>query len=71
MPLIKKLLQPVEVDYVCDECGKGRYRSTGIGLLSSPPQYQHICNECGDERMFAEAYPLIQYVPIDASEGKG
>lgn len=62
MPRIQMPLRPIQIDYVCDKCQKGKYRSTGTMLLSSPPQFPHECTECKDSRIFWEKYPTIRYV---------
>lgn len=53
---------PVEwfrVDYVCDSCGEGFMRPTGVMLASSPPQYPHRCNKCDCAKTFRVQYPHV------------
>lgn len=57
MPKVYKDLVQVCYGYVCDRCGDGQYRPTGVAYLSFPPQYPHICDNCGDKRIFGETYP--------------
>jgi hypothetical protein len=61
-------VRPVEIDYVCDACGVGHMRSTGISLMSSPPQYPHKCDKCGAEQTFTNArYPRVMYEKREAT----
>jgi hypothetical protein len=62
MPIKKKLAIAHEVNYLCDDCGKGVMRSMGICLLSNPPQYPHRCNVCEVEKIFNRTFPRIEYV---------
>lgn len=43
----KTEVKTYNVDYICDECGKGKMKREGPCLTSSPPQYPHICDNCG------------------------
>lgn len=52
MPEDKKRVQVYKVDYICDECGEGRMRSTGQALLSKPVMYPHECTHCGAKKTF-------------------
>jgi hypothetical protein len=61
----KHIVQPVEVEYVCDSCNTGVMRSTGVGLMSSPPQYPHKCNHCGSQSTFKLIYPYITYERVN------
>lgn len=60
MGIIKKYKIPVEVNYLCDDCG-GVVLPTGMVLTSDPLQYQHECSKCGKQYTFREAYPHIVY----------
>lgn len=60
----KTKIQPFQIDYVCNECGEGRMRPTGLALLSHPPKYPHVCDKCGKERIFRESYPKIVYEEV-------
>lgn len=42
------LMEPIKVEYHCDECG-GNLKMAGR-LLSNPPQFEYACREC--ERLF-------------------
>jgi hypothetical protein len=56
MGIIKKYIQPVEVQYKCDVCG-GNVIPTGEVLTSDPLKYKHKCNKCNKEYTFKEIYP--------------
>ena len=58
MGKIKKYLQPVEVRYMCDDCG-GDVLPTGVVLTSDPLKYEHECSKCGKKYTFTEAYPYM------------
>ena len=53
---IKKYLQPVEIRYVCDDCG-GDVVPTGEVLTSESLKYKHKCNKCNKEYIFNKSYP--------------
>jgi predicted RNA-binding Zn-ribbon protein involved in translation (DUF1610 family) len=53
------------VDYICDKCGEGFMRSTGMMLDSYPPQYPLKCSECGHEQTFSKCYPVVGHERID------
>lgn len=61
---IKKIVHPISVSYICDECG-GEMLQTGIIKPVSPPLYEHKCNICGHCRDFRRAYPYVEYTPED------
>ena len=61
MPLQQLPLRPIQLDYVCDECGEGHYRPTGTSLMSNPPQYPHRCDKCDHPHTFNERFPTIRY----------
>ena len=65
MPTEKVPIKYFQEDYLCDVCGEGFYRSTGISLMSNPPQYPHICNKCEDRKTFNCIYPRIMYEQQD------
>lgn len=66
MPETTVPVRTVFVDYVCDRCGKGKMRSTGVVKTSMPPLYQGRCSEpgCGHVGDFRETYPAIWYEEI-------
>ena len=62
MPIVKHLITPIEIDYVCDKCGEGVMRCKGLMLLSDPPKYPLVCTECGHEVISDMNYPIQQYI---------
>ena len=56
---VEREMVPIEVDMMCDACGLGFMRPTGITLLSSPPKYKHSCTNCHKEETYARVYPHI------------
>lgn len=68
MPETSTPVSTVQIDYTCDECGKGNMRSDGMTLTSWPPQYPHNCDKCGAGKMFRNVkYPHIAYVTPGAT----
>ena len=69
-------VQTVCVDYVCDSCGEGHMRPTGLTLTSHPPQYPHLCDKCAASAVFTVIYPQLLHVtqgpwkPAPGSESK-
>jgi predicted RNA-binding Zn-ribbon protein involved in translation (DUF1610 family) len=61
MPELSKEVRTYEVSYICDVCGKGELRATGVMLMSNPPRFPHRCNACGAEKIFGSKYPQITY----------
>jgi len=57
---------PIEVDYICDTCKKGRMRppKNGTTQNTNPPKFQHECLNCKESVFFHVRYPLIRYKPI-------
>ncbi len=66
MPLTQSPLRPIQVDRVCDKCGEGRMRPTGVALASYPPLFPHKCESCGAIDTFRQQYPTLRY----AQEGQ-
>ncbi len=54
-------LRPVSIDYLCDACGIGHMRPTGIMLTSHPPQFPHRCDHCDAHQNFDVRYPHVRY----------
>lgn len=66
MSEITKEIKVIGVDYVCDKCGIGKMRPTGICLDSNPPQYPHECENCGHViNMWNVTYPTTRYEEIN------
>lgn len=68
MPEIAKPVQMVVVEYICDECGKGKMqRHGGIVYTSNPIEIPHKCDNCGHEQNFVEPqYPRIGWKELEA-----
>lgn len=76
MPRQQLPLRPIQVDYICDECGKGYYRYTSPELSDTvnlvhvvrtgPKEFEHVCTNCGHKQNFVELYPTTRY----AKEGE-
>jgi len=65
MSEIETEMKMVEVDMMCDACGKGRMEWNGIALTSYPAQYPHRCTECGHTKTYrGHHYPYTKYVKI-------
>ena len=48
MPELVTPVEYVRIDYICDECGKGKMLQDGnIVLTSTPVQIPHKCDKCG------------------------
>lgn len=67
MPEIKRPVQAIEVNYVCDKCGHGNMKHLGdmdpvSGLVP------HKCMICSHEQSFKwVSYPKISYIGLDES----
>lgn len=61
MPELSREVRTYQNTYICDECGKGEMKPTGMMLTSNPPQFSHRCNACGAEKIFCFQYPRIVY----------
>lgn len=59
------------VRLMCDKCGEGEMKPTGVQLLSNPPQYPHRCDKCGFETTIrgGKAYPRIDYEEVTLNAG--
>lgn len=66
MPEARQAMVPVQIDYVCDRCGQGRMRPTGMTLTSNPPQYPHACTACDARGTFLVIYPTVRFEPDPA-----
>ena len=69
MPNIITPIEWVEIDMICDKCGKGRMRGTGTIYPSSPAQYLHVCNACGYSMLYLYQYPHTEYRRKEATHG--
>ena len=67
MPEIKRPVQAIEVNYVCDKCGHGMMKHTGE-MEAVSGLVPHKCMICGHEQNFKwVSYPKIRYIGIDES----
>jgi hypothetical protein len=55
-------VQTVLVDYVCDSCGEGEMRPTGLVIDTYPQQYPHFCSKCGTGKTFPVTYPMVRHI---------
>ena len=60
------LVNTYEVDYICDECGKGKMYPTGSLKTVMPPIYTHVCSnrECMANADLDREYPYIKHVKL-------
>ena len=64
MPEVKRLVQPVEVNYVCDKCGHGMMEKVGEANAQSG-EIPHRCMICGYEQQFKwVSYPHLDYIGV-------
>jgi len=58
-------VQPVEINYQCDVCGKGDLMEIGSVRVGQAVEYMHKCKACGTEHNFiGKRYPRIEFVSI-------
>ncbi len=65
MAIVKKEAKTFQLQYICDACGVGEMRSTGIVLTSMPPKYEHECPNCGVKAQLDTHYPAMQFALVD------
>jgi hypothetical protein len=64
MPELKQEVRPVQVNYVCDACGKGMMSPRGE-MDPVTGDIEHHCLICDHEQAFQwRAYPRIDYVEV-------
>lgn len=61
MPEVIMPVEWVEIDMICDKCGKGKMRSGGRTFTVNPPIFPHVCNKCGYEADYRTCYPHTGY----------
>jgi len=61
-----RAVEMIVIDYICDECGKGKMLQNGeIVYMSYPAQIPHKCDNCGAKKTFYEQpYPRTGYREI-------
>lgn len=62
MPELYQPLIPLQVDYVCDSCGKGKLSRPKATLEPVVTGLLHRCSLCGTEYHLPQSYPYITYV---------
>lgn len=67
MPEVKRVVQPVEVNYVCDKCGHGMMQKTSE-MNTETGEIEHKCVICDHLQIFKWAsYPRVEYIADDES----
>ncbi len=67
MAEIKRLVRPVEVNYLCDACGKGMMTKVG-DMDPGTGAIEHRCMICNASQTFYwNSYPRIDHVGEDES----
>ena len=56
----KKEVKTYIVDYICDECGVGKMRNSGMSHVTHPKQYPHSCTNCYYQKTFNCVYPRTE-----------
>ena len=65
MPVVKRLVRPVEVNYVCDGCSQGMLEHAGEMDAENGAQ-EHRCMICDHRQTFFwERYPRIEHIGLD------
>ena len=65
MPELKREVRPVEVNYLCDACGKGMMARAGERDPATG-EIEHRCLICDHRQSFkGRAYPRIDYLGTD------
>jgi hypothetical protein len=64
MPEIKRPVQTIEINYVCDKCGHGMMHKDGE-MNAQTGEVPHRCMICGNQQVFKWiSYPRIDYVGL-------
>lgn len=67
MPEVKRPVQTIEVNYVCDKCNSGMMQKAGE-VDPETGDCLHHCVICGYEMAFQwVTYPRIDYVDVEKS----
>jgi DNA-directed RNA polymerase subunit RPC12/RpoP len=65
MPEVKREVRPVEVNYICDVCGKGMMSRSGE-IETKTGEIEHRCLICNHQQTFQwREYPRVDYVGVD------
>lgn len=59
---VKRVMKPIEVNYVCDKCDHGMMKKSGE-MDQETGDIQHQCVICGHQQVFQwVSYPRIDYI---------
>lgn len=65
MPETKREVRPVEVTYLCDECGQGMMARSGE-MDPATGDIEHRCVICNHQQTFQwREYPRIDHIGLD------
>ncbi|MEQ9394577.1 type II citrate synthase [Haliea sp.] len=65
MPEIQREVRPIEVNYVCDACGKGMMSACG-DMDPKTGAIDHRCLICNHQQVFNwRPYPRIEHLGLD------
>jgi uncharacterized cysteine cluster protein YcgN (CxxCxxCC family) len=65
MPEIKRKVIPLEINYVCDSCGKGMMEKVGE-MNPKTGEVKHQCIICSEPKVFKwTIYPRIEHIGKD------
>lgn len=65
MPRIQRPLQPILVQYRCDECGEGNMEPTPGQNCGQPLKIEHSCTNCSTTIELDCEYPRVEYSDRD------
>lgn len=64
---IRQEVRTFKIDMLCDACGQGYMRPTGMVLMSDTSKYVHRCNSCDAPQNFTCNYPHYECEVIACS----
>ena len=65
MPEVKQEVRPIEVNYICDACGKGMMSPVGE-MDPTSGDIEHHCMICNHKQTFQwRPYPRIDHVEVE------
>ncbi|MEQ9462324.1 MAG: type II citrate synthase [Haliea sp.] len=65
MPELKREVRPIEVNYVCDACGKGMMAACG-DMDPKTGAIDHRCMICDHQQVFSwQPYPRVEHIGLD------
>lgn len=71
MARIEKPAVQYIIDELCDACGAGFMRPTGVLLMSDPPKYPHRCTACDAHKNYTIQFPYTEARVVAAHGIKG